>query len=478
MPISTNFYLDEGQADAVQALDGTMYLTQQTLYLGGYYIGGIDQVYHTGLRFPVSGLSGATVTSAQIAFYANKRQAASFIGVAQAEKSETPPAMINTTGNLTNRSRTAAVPSCGSSQLGTWSNNTWHTFPTDPADLSLVEIIQEIIDQGWNPTHLLFIFTWQSGVGYRQFTAYEDNPSYAAWLHVEYTAGDQIVNVPVVTSGATLPVSLLAPGPVALNAATVVAPVSVPSSTTGQGVPATVVTSGASIPTSTITAGAASVQATTVVAEASVPVQSLVAGGGNQTIDAVTVLSGATVPVASVSGVTTLSAATVVAAASIPTAATAQVLSPPVVLCGAVVRPATPAIGPLDVSATVVSSGADVPIANLMRGPIAGTNYVQYGSIERDVDLSDFPAGTQFILGAALWTTYAGAPAVARLYCVTAGSEGAVTGSEATTTQLALDAWIESSGFALTGNKRYRVEFGGAEGGNFRCQGAILIPFW
>ena len=110
----------------------------------------------------------------------------------------------------------------------------------------------------------------------------------------------------------------------------------------------------------------------------------------------------------------------------------------------------------------------------MVTGPGTSEEFVQWGEIERFINPSQYASGTVFLIEIGMFTSSASVAARARLFNITDGIE--VPGSEATTTSTTYDV-VRSSTFSLpSGLKKYRIEFGGQQGGVFSFHGGDVLP--
>lgn len=135
--------------------------------------------------------------------------------------------------------------------------------------------------------------------------------------------------------------------------------------------------------------------------------------------------------------------------------------------------PGIPASGQISFADLVFPDGsrqgevsyADVEIPSAVQ-------WTQFGVVLRDINSADYPGAT-FTLEVMLKTSDSGFPAHARVYNVT--DDVTLDGvSEATTTSLTPDR-VRSTAFTLSGDKVYRIDFGGAVGATYTCYDAVLI---
>ncbi len=131
----------------------------------------------TGIDIP----AGATITEAWIQYQVDNTDSGATDLIIQGEAGANPPTFINSTNNISNRSRTSAQVA--------WSPAPWTTSGEagpDQQTSDLSSIIQEMIDlPGWTQGNAIVIIT--TGTGERTADSYNGNPSAAPLLHIKYT---------------------------------------------------------------------------------------------------------------------------------------------------------------------------------------------------------------------------------------------------------------------------------------------------
>lgn len=125
--------------------------------------------------------------------------------------------------------------------------------------------------------------------------------------------------------------------------------------------------------------------------------------------------------------------------------------------------------------AVAIPVGIPVPTVS---GTGTSEEFEPWGVIERIIDASEEPTGTLYFIEVGMFTSAAVTPIKARLFNITDGV--AVPGSEATSSSTSYEV-VRSSSFDLlalygTGQKKYRLEFGGRTGGVFRFHGGDVKP--
>ena len=165
--------------DAEEKTSGTVDLNSSDLELIE-----ASSVQIVGMRF--NGLAipqGATVVSAYIQFQVDEADPdpppATALTI-QGQAADNAPTFTVTTGDVSNRDRTAAAVS--------WEPPTWQTVGAagpDQQTPDISSVIQEIVDRGgWNSGNSLVLII--SGSGTRVAEAYNGDSAGAPLLHVEY----------------------------------------------------------------------------------------------------------------------------------------------------------------------------------------------------------------------------------------------------------------------------------------------------
>jgi hypothetical protein len=138
----------------------------------------------------------------------------------------------------------------------------------------------------------------------------------------------------------------------------------------------------------------------------------------------------------------------------------------PTLSAGAVTLTPDPVVIPISIPTPTVS------------GTGTTEEFTPWGVIERIIDASEYASGTVFFLEVGMFTSAAEAPVKARLFSITDGM--VVPGSEISTTSTSYVV-VRSGTFDLlalygSGQKTYRLEFGGQTGGTFRFHGGDVKP--
>ena len=156
----------------------------------------------------------------------------------------------------------------------------------------------------------------------------------------------------------------------------------------------------------------------------------------------------------------------------------------PAVVGGGTVFP-EPVVMPIAIPVPALSAGAvtltpsPVAIPVVSPAPVvsgAGVNdvFVSWGLIERFIDPAEFAPSTTFFLEVGMFTSSASVAVKARLFNITDGL--VVSGSEVTTTETSYTV-VRSSSFSLSsGLRKYRIAYGGQQGGVFSCHGGDVKP--
>ena len=156
----------------------------------------------------------------------------------------------------------------------------------------------------------------------------------------------------------------------------------------------------------------------------------------------------------------------------------------PAVTGGTIMYP-EPVVIPIAIPVPTLSAGAvtmtpdpvAVPIAipvPVVSGDGVAEVFTQWGLIERFADPDEQPPGTTFFLEIGMFTSSALVEVKGRVFNITDGV--VVSGSEVTTTETSYTV-VRSGSFSLSpGLKKYRIEFGGQQGGVFSCHGGDVKP--
>ena len=193
--------------DAEESSTGSVSLTSTDLELVN---DGSDQT--VGIRFTALAIpQGAAVTNAWVQFEVDEVSTASTTLQVRAQATDTAPAFVKSTANLSSRSRT--------SSFATWTPAAWPTIQVaglDQRTPDLTSIIQEVVSRpGWLSGNAIAILI--TGTGRR--TAEAIDGTRAPVLHLEYVDGAPPANrAPTVSAGldqvVTLPASAVLSGQV------------------------------------------------------------------------------------------------------------------------------------------------------------------------------------------------------------------------------------------------------------------------
>jgi hypothetical protein len=197
-PIEIDVTIDEsvGQSsdDAIQVFDDSVSITDTTMLVD-------STTEHVGLRWTTVGVpSGATIDTAWMSIFiygtVNDEPQHQLRGQLAADAGT----FTTGTNDIDGRSRTTASVQWNSTDLGATSGQEWrwgapNGSPTAGAEIK--GIIQEIVDQGgWAQNNaLVLIYEQHTLSSSRDLStiAYDNGSSYAAKLHIEYTAGATLV---------------------------------------------------------------------------------------------------------------------------------------------------------------------------------------------------------------------------------------------------------------------------------------------
>ena len=173
----TEARVSAGNDDAEQSTSGSVNLTSSDLEL----VTDGNTVQTVGMRFPALAVpAGATVVRAWIQFSTDEVTSAATNLTIAAQAADNAAAFVNTSGNLSSRSRTSAtVP---------WSPPGWPTVGqrgVDQRTPDLVAPLQQVLSRpGWaSGNAVAFLVT---GTGTRTAVAFDGSPASAPVLHVEY----------------------------------------------------------------------------------------------------------------------------------------------------------------------------------------------------------------------------------------------------------------------------------------------------
>ena len=132
----------------------------------------------TGVNLPV----GAVITNDYVNFTADETTSEAVTVQIQGEASPNASAFIDEDGNVSSRIRTQNYVN--------WSPAPWTTIGATQATPNLAPVIQEIINQpGWSVGNSVVIII-SGTTGHRVAKAFEDDPSGAALLHIEYSVSN------------------------------------------------------------------------------------------------------------------------------------------------------------------------------------------------------------------------------------------------------------------------------------------------
>jgi len=204
-PIKIDVTIDEqvGTSD-----DDSVQLVNDVVDNNGYDIFVDAATEHGGLRWTTVALDGTeTIDLATVEVVITDQTTDEPLHQIRGELSANPGAFVETDNNIDGRSRTSAVVQWDSTNLFSSGSDVAYEWgapagdPTNGANLSA--IVQELIDQGgWasgNAMVMIFEQPNQSGLRDLAIRTYDYGTSYAAKLHIEYTAGGQTIAVAQVT---------------------------------------------------------------------------------------------------------------------------------------------------------------------------------------------------------------------------------------------------------------------------------------
>ena len=403
-----------------------------------------------GLRWTgVSGLSGSSIDAATLNFpYAHASDSGSFVGDWYAQDAEAPAAFTTATNNLTGRPRTTTTCEGDGSDFGNWTagdngGSGWD-FIGDGTN-TIADIIQALADS-YDPSAIVLIHIWATGTGERVARSYDYNSIYGAKLSITYTAGGGSTQT-ATPSPVAIPVTIpdpklgLTPDPVSI-------PILIPDPKLGLTPDPVVIPIVIPDPVASM---AGRIDPDPVVIPITIPDPAISAGAVTLTPDPVTI------PIA-------IPAITLIGASIIhPDPVTIPIAIP------------DPAISPGAV--TLTPDAVAIPIVTtvpVVSGAGAAEAFTQWGLIERFADPDEQPPGTTFFLEIGMFTSSAAVEVKGRVFNITDGV--VVDGSEVTTTETSYNV-VRSGSFSLSpGLRKYRIEFGGQQGGVFSCHGGDVKP--
>lgn len=446
--------VDDGNDDAFEYTNGVMDLSAFNIVMGHISIG-----RHSGYRFTgVTGLGGSTVTAATLTFRAAFGDTGNFVGDWYADDRVDPPAFTSATDDITNRTRTSATCEGDGVDFGDWTAGADETF-NGPAP-GIMGIIQELADS-YDPGEIALLHIYGSSYGERVVSSYESSSSTAPKLGLTFTPGGP--------SPVTGQASLIGAGSLAAVAGLTTVASAVLS---GVGSVVAAGTTGAIRTGAAVLSGVGSLTpgtpVLTLVGQASFLGEgSLVAVGERGALGAVALAGvGDMSAIGEIGG--TLEGRADLAGVGSLAAIAQRIVAGQVAFAGAGSMSAT---GALVLTGVVTLAGVGTLTAIGESGAIL---YTQMGKRVYEFDASvDYPPDTLFYFEATLEVLVgANKTAAARLYNVT--DAGEVVGSELLIPGPG-PAWDRSSSFSLpSGVKRYRIEYGGTSGGEYKPHGAAL----
>jgi hypothetical protein len=167
--------VNNGSDDVEESASGWMYFDSTDIELVYDSNSQVVGLRFTGVNVP----AGAVITNAYVNFTADETSSEAVTVQIQGQASPNASAFIDENGDVSSRIRTQNYVN--------WSPAPWGTIGATQATPNLAPVIQEIINQpGWSPGNSVVIII--SGTsGHRVAKAFEDDPSGAALLHIEYS---------------------------------------------------------------------------------------------------------------------------------------------------------------------------------------------------------------------------------------------------------------------------------------------------
>jgi hypothetical protein len=132
----------------------------------------------TGITIP----QGSTITAAYLSFKASEADSVATVNCRIWGENVATPATYSTLTNFNARTKTST--SVDWNPIGTWAVNKWYNSP------SLVTVVQELVNaRAYSNGAMAFIVNDISSTAdaIRAFCQYNDSPSEAPKLHIEYT---------------------------------------------------------------------------------------------------------------------------------------------------------------------------------------------------------------------------------------------------------------------------------------------------
>ncbi|KKN69023.1 hypothetical protein LCGC14_0444950 [marine sediment metagenome] len=398
----------------------TMNLGFSSIYFG--YIP--SNASNCGLRWTgVSGLSGATIDSATLSFYANGDHSAAFTGDWYGEDGAAPGTFTTTVSNITDRTKTTATCEGDNTDFGVWTNDTWETFTGDGVN-TIKQIIQELADS-YDPSAIVLMHFQASGTESHIADSHDGDATKAAKLDIISTPGGALA----ITGAGIASVEAFGSATVALAVQTI----------TGSGI-ASAEAFGAATLTTTVTITGTGIASAEAFGSASVA--AIITGAGIASAEA---FGGATI--------TTTLTFTADGIASLEAFGAASVAGSEQAITGSGI-------------ASLEAFGA---------ATVAVVTMSDFGNWRKQINTSDYPTGAEFFFEAVIATSDAGFTAYAWLYNITDGA--VVAGSQIQSTDTS-DERVRSAALSLpAANKEYRAKRGGFGGATYKCYSAdVLVP--
>lgn len=166
--------VNNGSDDVEESASGWMYFDSTDIELVHDSNSQVVGLRFTGVNLPV----GAVITNAYVNFTADETSSEAVTVQIQGQVSPNASAFIDKDGDVSSRIKTQNYVN--------WSPPPWNTIGATHATPNLGSVIQEIINQpGWISGNSLVIII-SGTTGHRVAKAFEDDPSGAALLYIEY----------------------------------------------------------------------------------------------------------------------------------------------------------------------------------------------------------------------------------------------------------------------------------------------------
>jgi len=159
--------------------DTTMSLTDIQLQFGDK-----NALRDIGLHFSqnISGLAGVTIDDADVTMLPDVTDGGGFTGLWYGEDAESPAVFTSTNADISNRSLVGTTLAGDGSDFTSWTDEVSEVFS------GFGPILQDVIDQGHDPTAIVLIHKCTVGTGERIAHSYDGEDFSAPLLTVNFTA--------------------------------------------------------------------------------------------------------------------------------------------------------------------------------------------------------------------------------------------------------------------------------------------------